>query len=122
MRKPFKTPSRTSPKSSRRACLCPDGTYSIKCCDGSLQAQGIGRIHAEAPKQNMYRVEFCSDGHKHNVWSDTISLVVGNVYYLAMANAHHSGCYTVLRTTTEVGLEYNSATLYDNCTACIAAN
>jgi hypothetical protein len=44
MRKPFKTPSRTSPKSSGRACLCPDGTYSIKCCDGSLQAQGIGRI------------------------------------------------------------------------------
>lgn len=40
----FKTPSRTSPKSGQRACLCPDGTYSRKCCDGSLQAQGIGRI------------------------------------------------------------------------------
>ena len=38
----FKTPSRTSPKNGRRACLCPDGTYSRKCCDGSLQAQGIG--------------------------------------------------------------------------------
>lgn len=41
----WKTPSYTSPKSgSRRACLCLDGTYSRECCDGSLQAQGIGPI------------------------------------------------------------------------------
>jgi len=38
------THSRTSPKGGRRGCLCPDGTYSSKCCDGSLQAQGIGSI------------------------------------------------------------------------------
>jgi hypothetical protein len=39
----FKTPSLASPKSgSRRGCLCEDGTYSTKCCDGSLQAQGVG--------------------------------------------------------------------------------
>lgn len=44
----FKTPSRTSPKNGRRACLCSDGTYSRKCCDGSLQAQGIGSITKEA--------------------------------------------------------------------------
>ena len=45
MNKPFKTPSRTSPKSGKRACLCDDGrTYSRKCCDGSFQAQGIGNI------------------------------------------------------------------------------
>jgi hypothetical protein len=41
--KKFFTPSRTSPKGGRRACLCEDNTYSIKCCDGSLRAQGIGR-------------------------------------------------------------------------------
>jgi len=40
--KQFFTPSRTSPKGGRRACLCEDNTYSIKCCDGSLRAQGIG--------------------------------------------------------------------------------
>ncbi len=40
----FKTPSRTSPKSSKRACLCPDNTYHRKCCDGSLEAQGIGKV------------------------------------------------------------------------------
>lgn len=40
----FKTPSWTSPKGGNRGCLCPDGTYSRKCCDGSLQAQGIGNI------------------------------------------------------------------------------
>jgi len=46
-RKYKKTPSRTSPKSSRRGCLCKDGTYSKKCCDGSLQAQGIGSLAGE---------------------------------------------------------------------------
>jgi len=38
-----KIPSRTSPRASKRGCLCKDGKYSKKCCDGSLQAQGIGR-------------------------------------------------------------------------------
>ena len=38
-----KTPSKASPKGGRRGCLCKDGTYSKKCCDGSLQAQGIGK-------------------------------------------------------------------------------
>lgn len=40
----FKTPSYSSPTNGRRACLCEDNTYSRKCCDGSLQAQGIGNI------------------------------------------------------------------------------
>jgi hypothetical protein len=49
MNKEYKTPSRTSPKGSRRACLCEDtNTYSIKCCDGSLWAQGIGVINRTA--------------------------------------------------------------------------
>lgn len=39
------TQSKTSPKGGKRGCLCKDGkTYSTKCCDGSLQAQGIGAI------------------------------------------------------------------------------
>ncbi len=39
------TPSNSSPKSNRRACLCKDKlTYSRKCCDGSLPAQGIGQV------------------------------------------------------------------------------
>jgi len=44
----FKTPSRTSPKSTTRGCLCNDNRYSKKCCDGSLQAQGIGVIYRKA--------------------------------------------------------------------------
>lgn len=40
------TLSYSSPRSSSRACLCPDGrTYSRKCCDGTLEAQGIGSIN-----------------------------------------------------------------------------
>lgn len=43
-------PSRTSPRGSRRACLCPDGTYSRKCCKGNMINQGIGNIgRAETP-------------------------------------------------------------------------
>jgi hypothetical protein len=48
VRKYKKTPSRTSPKDDRRACLCPNGTYSRECCDGSLIAQGIGNITGTA--------------------------------------------------------------------------
>jgi hypothetical protein len=43
MKEKFKTPSKASPRpGSRRGCLCSDGKYSTKCCDGSLEAQGIG--------------------------------------------------------------------------------
>lgn len=39
------TLSYSSPRASSRGCLCPDGrTYSRKCCDGTLEAQGIGFI------------------------------------------------------------------------------
>lgn len=37
-----KTLSKTSPKGGKRGCLCENGTYDSKCCDGTLQAQGIG--------------------------------------------------------------------------------
>lgn len=44
------TLSHSSPKNSRRGCLCLDSnTYSTKCCDGYLINQGIGRIHAIPP-------------------------------------------------------------------------
>ncbi len=39
--------SYSSPRGSRRACLCKDGaTYSRKCCDGELINQGIGSVYA----------------------------------------------------------------------------
>jgi len=39
-----KTQSKTSPKGGTRGCLCDDNTYSPKCCDGTIHAQGIGKI------------------------------------------------------------------------------
>ncbi len=37
----------SSPKNSRRGCLCVNtNTYSVSCCDGALISQGIGRINA----------------------------------------------------------------------------
>jgi|TARA_R100001460_G_scaffold98270_1_gene141046 hypothetical protein len=39
------TVSRSSPKGGKRGCLCSDGkTYSSKCCDGTLEAQGVGSV------------------------------------------------------------------------------
>lgn len=32
----------TSPKGGKRGCLCDDGTYNSKCCDGETKSQGIG--------------------------------------------------------------------------------
>ena len=35
----------SSPKNSRRACLClHSDTYDVKCCNGALMEQGIGVI------------------------------------------------------------------------------
>jgi hypothetical protein len=55
MKEKFKTPSKASPRAgSKRGCLCADETYSTKCCDGSLQAQGIGKtatVNEPAPTQ-----------------------------------------------------------------------
>lgn len=37
----------SSPKNSRRACLCKDGRrYDTDCCEGYLINQGIGSIEA----------------------------------------------------------------------------
>jgi hypothetical protein len=33
-----------SPQGGQRGCICKDGTYNSECCDGSLQAQGIGSM------------------------------------------------------------------------------
>ena len=34
-----------SPQNNSRGCLCKDNeTYSVGCCDGSLEAQGIGSV------------------------------------------------------------------------------
>lgn len=37
------TRGKSSPKNSRRGCMCLDGrTYSRRCCNGALMEQGIG--------------------------------------------------------------------------------
>jgi len=43
------TVGKSSPKNSRRACLCLDGRrYSRRCCDGFLINQGIGQTQSPA--------------------------------------------------------------------------
>jgi hypothetical protein len=59
--KGFKTPSWSSPKGGTRGCLCADSTYSSKCCDGSLQAQGIGNIYGIRSIETFFILQENSD-------------------------------------------------------------
>ena len=34
----------SSPKGGKRGCVCKDGRYSSKCCNGELSEQGIGSL------------------------------------------------------------------------------
>ena len=44
--------SKVSPRGGKRGCLCKDGKYHKDCCDGSLEAQGIGKT-ASVTAQNV---------------------------------------------------------------------
>lgn len=49
----------SSPKNSRRACLClHSNTYDVKCCNGALMEQGIGNIQSTAQPKGGF-----SDGY-----------------------------------------------------------
>jgi hypothetical protein len=124
MIKRFKTPGRATPRSNRRGCLCPDGTYSRKCCDGSLQSQGVGKIKGESPSEDeyYYRVQRCDHSMRKEIHLHDTELVVGNVYYLEFENSGHSNCYTVLNVSSSGEHHIESATLYNDCDACSAAN
>ena len=114
-----------SPQNNKRACLCPDGSYSTRCCDGSFHAQGIGNITGEAIGSdiiNGYSVEACSDGHTHNVHIHNTVLTVGSVYYLTLEN-HHDQCYKILSERNSEGIHINTTSAaYVTCDDCIAAN
>jgi hypothetical protein len=46
----MRTASKVSPRGGKRGCLCKDGKYHKDCCDGSLEAQGIGKIASVTPQ------------------------------------------------------------------------
>jgi hypothetical protein len=125
MRKKYKTLSRTSPKGGQRACLCKDSnTYSLKCCDGSLWAQGIGKTQGESlnGKWYGYRIENCVDQHHHNVHVHDTPLEVGKTYYFTLQN-NHNACYTVVESRHSEGIHVDSVSVaYDNCVDCQAEN
>ena len=53
------TPSNSSPKNSRRGCLCLDSnTYDTKCCDGYLQNQGIGKTESVITEHGAFSSGF----------------------------------------------------------------
>ena len=49
----------SSPKNSRRGCLCKDKlTYSRECCEGYLINQGIGQTEREALERGAFSAAF----------------------------------------------------------------
>jgi hypothetical protein len=46
----MRTASKVSPRGGKRGCLCKDGKYHKDCCDGSLEAQGIGKTASVTPQ------------------------------------------------------------------------
>jgi hypothetical protein len=40
----MKETSKSSPRGGKRGCLCKDGKYSKKCCNGDLHEQGVGAL------------------------------------------------------------------------------
>lgn len=110
-----------SPKDNRRGCLCPDGTYSRKCCDGSFQAQGIGNI-TKSTVTYYYKIQLCGHSQSKEIYIEDVELTLNNVYYFNFANNGHSGCYTVTAVRQSGEHKINSVTSYNDCAACISAN
>ena len=55
------TIGKSSPKNSRRGCLCLDSnTYSTECCDGYLQNQGIGQTESVILNRGAFSSGFSS--------------------------------------------------------------
>lgn len=49
----------SSPKNSRRGCLCLNtNTYSVECCEGYLINQGIGKIESTIVKRGSFSSGF----------------------------------------------------------------
>ena len=63
------TVSNSSPKNNRRGCLCLNlntgnlfyYSYDVKCCDGYLQNQGIGKTESVITEHGAFSSGF-SDG------------------------------------------------------------
>lgn len=110
-----------SPQNDRRACLCADGTYSRKCCDGSFHAQGIGNV-TKATTTYYYKIQLCGHSQSKEIYIEDVELTVNNVYYFNFALNGHSGCYTVTAAKTSGEHKINSVTSYSDCDACTAAN
>ena len=119
-----RNPSRTSPRESRRACLCDNGLYSRKCCRGNVINQGIGNLYGESlnGKWYGYEVEDCVTQHVHHIHVHDTPLEVGKTYYFVMEN-NDNGCHKVLNSRHSEGVHAEATSIaYEDCAECQAAN
>lgn len=118
-------PSRTSPRESRRACLCANGTYSRKCCNGNMINQGIGSVYGVSVTDNTvyaYLVTNCANGHQHHVNITGQELIIGLIYYMTLNNGH-SDCYRVESVHNGNGNSIDVlGNAYSDCSSCTSEN
>ena len=114
-----------------RACLCKNGTYNVKCCDGSIWAQGIGKITrtpdvtpTPTPDVTTYKYRLTKCVTEKNKIAHIIGteLTIGSVYYFSFDNSNFDGCYTVTEAHNGSGQLINTVQLYADCTACETAH
>ena len=72
---PFKHNRNLRRVGGKKACLCPDNTYSRDCCDGSLWAQGIGNVTGIPPTIINY-IYITTDDFKYVTSDNEIYLTV----------------------------------------------
>ena len=111
----------SSPRNSKRGCLCRDGSYSRDCCDGEYFSQGVGSV-TKTSTTRYYNITNCTSGEILKIHTNGIELTINSIYYLLFTINNNSGCYTVTSTRNNGSLEVYKATSYNNCNACISAN
>ena len=75
-------PSTASPTHGRRGCLCKDGRkYSRKCCDGSVGAQGIGKIRLSYYFQSTMTVGYAYDNWGYRKYYPQIGSITSKFWY-----------------------------------------
>ena len=70
----------------------------------------------------FFKVTSCVDNTVKHIHTQDLPLTVNSIYYLKFVHHHNSGCYTITATRNSGHLDINSATNYNNCNTCIAAN
>lgn len=102
-------PSTASPTHGRKGCLCKNGrTYSRKCCDGSVVAQGIGKIRLSYYFQSTMTINNAYENWGYRKYYPQIGSLTSNFWY---NNDYEVTTLTVYPPSKSMLLEFENANL-----------